>query len=47
MRIALTERGYRTCLDGGEHVHSSLSEDFEPNTVKVNMYDGKIKVFPR
>jgi len=45
MRIALTRRGYITYLDGGEQVHSSLSEEFELNIVKVNMYDSKIKVF--
>jgi len=47
MRIALTKRGYITYLNEGEQIRSSLSEDFELNIVKVNMYDGKIKVFPR
>jgi len=47
MRIALTRREYITYLDGGERVHNALSEDFKLNTVKVNMYDGKIKGFPR
>jgi len=37
MRIALTRRGHITYLDGGEQVHSSLSEDSEPNIIKVNI----------
>jgi len=44
MRITLTG-GYITYLDGGEQVHSSLSEDLELNIVKVNIYDSKINVF--
>jgi len=50
MRIALTRRGYITYLDGGEQVHSSLSEDSELNII-TEYYQGKYTIaeimFPR